>query len=307
MELRSIQQQLSQLEPMERSLEALYAQRRSCDQSVISSRAASRTAQEEADGLENRNVSNFLLQLTGKLEQRRQQAQQKYREALAKQTAAEAELEQIDQKICLHRSQLAQLRLLQEQYRQTLDEKRLSLRESGTEAGNRLLALEAQIAEAKKQRNEIREAASAGRRAKGTADRVLSQLKDADNWNTWDLVGGDGVITHLAKHSHLDEAQALLQDLQNDLSRFRTELEDTHIGTAVQVNADSFLRFADWFFDGLLVDLTMRDKIRQAQQSVGVTREQLTRVLEKLSQMENARSAEITRWGRELEMLVINA
>ena len=37
-------------------------------------------------------------------------------------------------------------------------------------------------------------------------DSVLSSLESAEGWGTWDLLGG-GLISDLAKHSHIDDAK----------------------------------------------------------------------------------------------------
>ena len=157
------------------------------------------------------------------------------------------------------------------------------------------------------QRKEIREAISAGHSARGTADRILSELESADNWNTWDILGGGGVITHMAKHGHLDEAQNMVSQLQSQLRRFKTELADIQISAAMQVNVDGFLRFADYFFDGLFADWAVGNRISQSHSSVSSTRSQISRTLDKLKEMEKAADQEIANLKAELDDLTIKA
>ena len=135
---------------------------------------------------------------------------------------------------------------------------------------------------------------------------MLSSLDSAEGWGTWDLFGG-GLIADLAKHSHLDEAQSSIEYLQSQLRRFKTELADVTIQADMQVNVDGFLRFADYFFDGLFVDWAVMDKISQSQSQVQSTRNQIESVLSRLDSMMNAVEQEQAQVKNRLDALVLSA
>ena len=122
--------------------------------------------------------------------------------------AAERELAAVDCEIQEIQSQLSELYGCENAYDSALAKKRAEIKASGTPAADEILGLEEKIAFLESQKREIREALSAGRNALRAADEVLSELKSAQDWNTWDMFGGGGIITHMAKHDHLDEAQA---------------------------------------------------------------------------------------------------
>ena len=121
------------------------------------------------------------------------------------------------------------------------------------------------------------------------------------------MFGGGGIITHMAKHSHLDEAQDLVSELQSKLRRFKTELADIQITANMQVNIDSFLRFADYFFDGLFADWAVGDKISQSMNSVSSTKSQISRTLDKLNSMEQAADHGITSLKQQVDDLIVKA
>ncbi len=84
----------------------------------------------------------------------------------------------------------------------------------------------------------------------------------------------------LAKYEELDDAQEQIEQLQVELRRFKTELADVEITADLQVTVDSFLKFADFFFDfGLFADWAVLDHINQAQSRVENTKDQIKRVL----------------------------
>lgn len=100
---------------------------------------------------------------------------------------------------------------------------------------------------------EIQEAISAGQRAQSTAQQILNSLKSAEDWGIWDLIGG-GVISHVAKHSHLDTAQGQVEQLQIELRRFKTELADVTIYADMNVKVEGFYSLQTdfrWTFRGL--------------------------------------------------------
>ncbi len=57
-----------------------------------------------------------------------------------------------------------------------------------------------------------------------------------------------------------------------------TELADVTIHADMQVNIDGFLRFADYFFDGLFANWAVLDQIGHSQTQVQSTRNQTENV-----------------------------
>ena len=153
------------------------------------------------------------------------------------------------------------------------------------------------------QERELQEASVAGQAALATADQILESLHSAENWGTWDLVGG-GLFADLAKHSRLDNAQALVEHLQSQLRTFRTELTDVTISVDFQVNIDGFLRVADYVFDGIFADWAVLDRINQSQVQVESTRDQIYAVLDRLQYMTVQAERERTELQQEIECLV---
>lgn len=305
--LDQLRQQAAGRGQLEAKLNELRSQKAAYERNVISLRVALREEQADVEKLEGKSLANYFFAVIGKLDDKLDRERQEAYAAKVKLDAAQRELERIDQDISQVRIQLSGILEAEKEYRQLLDQKRADLRASGTETGEQILTIEEGLALLENQKKEIREAIYAGSSARATADRILSELNDADNWNTWDLLGGGGIITHMAKHSHLDSAQDLVQELQSKLRRFKTELADVKISADVQVNIDGFLRFADYFFDGLFADWAVGNRISQSYDSVSGTRSKINRTIGKLEQMEKAADGEIQRLKAQLDELVAKA
>ena len=305
--LFELQQKVAMKPSLEAKLRELQNQRREYDREVISLRVVFRKEQEDVEKLEGRSLANYFFQVVGKLDEKLDQERKEAYAAKVKLDAAERELAGIESDISEIHGQLNEIRVAEAQYKDELERKRATLRASGTATGNQIIELEQRIAAMEAQKREIREAISAGYSARGTADRILSELNSADGWNTWDMFGGGGIITHMAKHSHLDSAQDLVSELQSKLRRFKTELADIQITANMQVNVDGFLRFADYFFDGLFADWAVGDRINQSMNSVSSTKSQISRTLDKLNSMEQAADRGIASLKQQLDELIVKA
>lgn len=114
---------------------------------------------------------------------------------------------------------------------------------------------------------EIREAIEAGERALQSLRNAESQLSTARGLGIWDMLGG-GIFATWMKHSKLEDAQQSMQQANWDLERFRKELEDVEVPLEIKVEVGKFLTFADFFFDGIVADIMVQNKIKEAGEQV---------------------------------------
>lgn len=72
----------------------------------------------------------------------------------------------------------------------------------------------------------------------------------------------------MVKHSKMDQAKQNMEEARNDLRNFSRELNDVNMTCHLDIETGDFLSFADWFFDGFVVDWMVQDRINQASQQV---------------------------------------
>ena len=114
---------------------------------------------------------------------------------------------------------------------------------------------------------EKREAADAGNRALRSLKAAQENLNSAKNWGIWDMLGG-GFLSTMAKHSKMDRAKENLAKARSDLKNFSRELQDVNMACHLDIETGDFLSFADWFFDGFVVDWMVQDRINEASRQV---------------------------------------
>ena len=305
-DLQSLQQKLSRKKHLQALLKELHTQRIELETKVASLKKIMEEDEYDVTRLERRGLASLFYGIVGKKEEKLNEERREAVTSKAKYDVAMQEMNLVQRRISRYEEELTALKDIEMQYAYALKEKVKLLKATATPVSEKILQYEEQISGFENQKKEIREAISAGNKAKNIAEQVLSELDDAEGWGTWDLLGG-GLISDLAKHSSLDDAQEEIEHLQVQLRRFKTELADVTIRAEMQVNIDGFLRFADYFFDGLFADWAVLDKIEESQAEVKNIIKQIQAVLDKLALMLASAEKDQKALQSMLDDLIINA
>lgn len=124
---------------------------------------------------------------------------------------------------------------------------------------------------------EIDEAIASGEHALISLREAQNKLNSARNWGIFDMLGG-GLITDLIKHSKMNDASAYLEEAKRDLLVFQKELQDVQGTIDLKVDVSEFLTFADFFFDGFIMDYVVQTRIAEARKQI----EEAIPIVEKL-------------------------
>lgn len=114
---------------------------------------------------------------------------------------------------------------------------------------------------------EIDEAIASGERALVSLKEAQNKLNSARNWGIFDMLGG-GLIADIIKHSKMNDASTYLEEAKRDLLVFQKELQDVQETIDLKVDVDGFLTFADFFFDGIIMDYVVQSKIAEARRQI---------------------------------------
>ena len=305
-QLQKLQERIARKRQLEAQVSELRTQHSALSARVQELEAIKMQEQADVDKLEGRSLAAFFYHVIGKMDEQLNKEREEAYAARVKYDAAARELSAVEGELARYEAELADLHDCERQYDTVLKEKADAVKAAGGTAAEEILKAEERLAFLDSQSRELQEAVSVGSSALSTTDQVLSSLDSAEGWGTWDLLGG-GLISDLAKHSHLDEAQDNIERLQSQLRRFKTELADVRISADMQVNVDGFLRFADYFFDGLFADWAVLDKISQSQERVRSTRCQIESVLSRLDGMQRSVEREQAQLQNKLDSLVRDA
>ncbi|KRF13343.1 hypothetical protein [Paenibacillus sp. Soil787] len=140
-----------------------------------------------------------------------------------------------------------------------------------------------QKAEFQLQAKELQEALSAGESVMDHLQLAAGSLRSARNWGTYDMLGGGMLSTHF-KHGKIDEAMDHMHAARSSLSRFEKELKDVHMTLSMDSQISGFLKFSDYFFDGLIIDWLVQDKIQEKSKQVENKSKEVKRLCNELEQ-----------------------
>ena len=294
-QLDQLRERIARKRKLSTEINALENQRASLAARVQQLKEETYQEQLDVDKLENFSAAKLFAQIMGNLDERLEKERSELYAAALRYDSARQELHAVEADLAARREELSLLGNCEAEYDRLLEARARELRQDPqSPAARRLLALEERQAQLASREKELQEAIQAGYNALSDISSIESALSSAEGWGTWDVFGG-GLISDMAKYSHLDDAQQQINGLQRSLSRFCTELADVDIRTGIQIEVDSFLRFADYFFDNIFTDWAVLDRIRHTQSQIhevdGSVRTILSRLERDLEQCRRDRQA----------------
>ena len=305
--LEQLREKMARRRRLNAEVSTLEERRVSLAQRVQQLKEETYKEQLDVDQLENFSAAKLFYQIVGKLDERLEKEQAELYAAALRYDSARQELQSVESELDSRRRELSLLEGCEREYERLLAEKARVLREDpNSPSARRLLALEERQAQLSAREKELNEAIRAGYDALSDIGTIEESLSSAEGWGTWDVFGG-GLISDMAKYSHLDEAQRQINTLQRSLSRFRTELADVDIRMDIQIEVDSFLRFADYFFDNIFTDWAVLDRIRNTQSQIQQVDGSVRTIVSRLERNLEQCRQDIQQTAQERKDFLVNA
>ncbi len=257
----------------------------------------------DAERLTGNNLSVLFYKIIGRFEEK---AEKEQREALS----ARLHYEQCLLNLEDVRTQIREIEADNEkyigseaEYQFFYVEKEKMLRQENGAAAQKIMKLEERIEDNKNNLREIEEAFNAGTDVLESLDRSLKSLGSASNWGVFDMFAG-GLITTAVKHSKVDDAAAEAEEAQHRLRLFNAELADVQITNDICFETGGFLKFADFFFDGLIVDWFMQKRIHESAYSIEDVKKQVIETMNKLDELKAVEKEIISKLEKEMKEII---
>ena len=238
-----------------------------------------RLKKEEADvkRLEGMSLSGMFHEILGRKEEKLDKERQEFLAAKLKYDECRHSVSAMERDILLTEKRLQELGDPEAAYAALFKEKEsLVLKDDQ----DKLFQLNDHLADLNSEVKEAKEAIDAGEKVLVSIENVLLALKKAKTWGVVDIVGG-GLIITAVKHSKIDKANQLAQQVQHLLRNFQRELADVQADgkSPLSVDISGFSTFADYFFDGLIFDWIVQSKINKSYNNVMDMKEKVVRVV----------------------------
>ncbi|MDR0471608.1 MAG: hypothetical protein LBH79_07815 [Nitrososphaerota archaeon] len=245
--------------------------------------------------IQKNSLSAFMFKISGKYDGKLEKEQRKEIDAkLAYDCAVTnlACLEQEKNELTFH---ILALQADKETYQTELANKRDTISSQQTvPEGAQYAELENERTAIITQITEIEQAISALAHAKATVKTMLQSLKSAQDWATYDAFTRGGIITHMKKYSHIDEAEKNYHLLSSQLRNLQSELNDVEGLTLSGFNEiSSSQRAIDFWFDNIFTDLSIRNQVKD-------NAEQMNRLLTNMNTIESTLNSKLNQKSEEL-------
>lgn len=304
-QLGQLQEQVIEKKRQETILRELHKQHRELQDKLYDLGRIRSAENADVEKLEKFTLMSLYYLIIGKKNEILDKERQEAYMAQLKYDSAKEELEAVAVDIQNTKKLLANYADCERKYVELKAEKKEAIKKSGSHEAEHILEIEEEILILENRLKEIREAYVVGSEALRIADEIINSLKKAKGLGTWDTFGGGGLITDIAKRSNLNTAERLVGDLQRKLRKYKTELADVTIEANVEVSHGEFLNFADMFFDGLLVDWTVLNRITNSVNQAEATRGKIVSMQYRLDNMKNSIDREIEQKKKTLDSLLV--
>lgn len=306
MDIREMRDMVQKKASLKAKLLELHRQKDELKESIRELGYQKDKEQSDIDRLEKGGLSSFLHQIMGRREEKLDKERQEAYAAAVKYETAVGQLEAVNKDIRDLEKMISETGNIELQLEAALRERKEWLKTHSEDKGARILEKEERIAWLHNQQREIEEAINVGSRAVRLAEQINRELDSAHGWGVYDMVGG-GLLADMVKHSHLDTAQEQINSLQSELRNFKKELADVSMNEQMRVQVDGFLKFADFFWDGLFTDILVLDRIKKSQNQMQTCLISLNRAMSRLETMKNDTRREAEAAENAICTLVENA
>lgn len=303
-QLCELQNQVFHYQRMKAQLKDLQEQQEHLKKKVEELAIERQDELEDVERLERHSLSTFFYRLTGKKDEMLGKERKEAYIAAVKYDAAAREQELVEQYIKKCELELAALTGCEQRYTECLKEKERFLKRMNGDSAKDIFQMEQRLQYMEQEAQEIQEAVDAGKRALATADKILDTLESAEGWSTLDRIGG-GILMDMEKYEELDKVQELVELLQEALYRLKAELADITIRADIRIQADDFLQFADYFFDGFFADLALKKQIKLSKEQTENIKRQIQMVLARLGVVQGTLEQNRRETQEELEKLIL--
>jgi len=299
--LANLTQELEQLRRQQRLMVEVQAQLTRERGRLAGLKRTLDAEERDVTSMEGVSLSNLFHTVLGDKDARLEQERQEFLRAKLKHDEAAYAVAQLESELAGLQAKVDRLPAMEADYAALINQKEESMLQS--EDSGELKDLRDRLTELSREQNELREALAAGQSAAASLAAVRKSLESAAGWGVWDMMGG-GLLSTMAKHSHMDQAKEHAHQAEQALRRFHRELQDVQAQLEVHLQLDGFLRFADYFFDGLIVDWSVQSRINSSREAVGQAERRVSEMIARLEARLRTTEQSLQEASRERESLV---
>jgi len=238
----------------------------------------------DVEHLEKLSVKGLFHKILGSKEQQIEKERQEYLQASLKFNEQKKSVEILEYERSLLENKITNLKTLESKLDNLIEQREKLLIQEDPKRGPQILDLIMEIDETTERMKQLKTTFKLGQEALGKLDRMIGYLQQAKNWGRWDMMGRGPAMSYI-KHSAIDKARDLSLQTKHILMRYEDELRSVFKDRnfSFNVHIDTFSKFTDIFFDNLISDWIIQQKIQKALSDVVNVRNRVNEVNKSLN------------------------
>ena len=222
---------------------------------------------QEVKDLENITLKSIWYDLLNKKFSELEREQAEYYQAKMQFEILQNKFDNLSFEIKTYKAQVLDYQTIKAQYEGLIQEKMRFLKENNHASVKEIFDKQEVLVKSDADIKEIQEALSATENVLNNLPEVMKDLKDAKNYATWDMVGGGTMATYM-KRQKMNDAKLGIIKINYVLDKLRRELKDLKPNLIpTEIKFDTSWEFADYFFDNLIIDMQISNRIAEAYSS----------------------------------------
>lgn len=303
-ELEALRQKLAHLSDLQQQLQTINQRIDTMESMLPSLEQSVQDEQADVDRMESGGITSFVYGILGRQEEKLEKERQEAKAAKEQYQSALRTLQELHRQKEMLTDSIAQLGNVQQEYQRHYDLEREKILGGAGPSSARLRQLEEDGRQLRSLEQELIEAQDSGDAVMDQINRIRKSLGSASTWGTIDLFT-DGFFADMAKYSHMDDAQAEMQELNRLLRRFSKELQDVDAHANLSADIGSGMRFADFFFDGFFTDAMALNRIDRVKSQVENIASQVQHHLDTVSRRLSYVTTTIQQKSQEAKDLIL--
>jgi len=220
---------------------------------------------EDLSEIESGGLKPFFYKVLGSKEKQIEKERQEYLAASLKFNEHQKSVEVLQYEVELLHKKLGDTVPLENELRTLKARRENEILKSHPTLAQQLLELANNMDKLYAYKKELNDVDVVGKKCIQSLNDMIHHLKQAKQWGNWDMMGGKSRIAGYNKHSAIDRAKNISVLVKHELINLNKELADVGKEKShFQLNMDNFASFTDIFFDNLISDWVIQQKIVNA-------------------------------------------
>jgi len=284
--LNKIKKKWYELERVRKHLEGLHKEYAKEEKLLKKRERKMKKEFEEYDAMEGKSIKGFFYSVLGSKEDQIEKERQEYIQASLEYEESRKAIDMLSYEIEVLESKASKLSQIEAEYKVLIKKREKELLKDPSGAGHTLRKIVEQRRFNEQVQHEIKQAEKAGVRSLELLQQMIRHLQAARNWGNWDMYG-KGRMASYNKQGAVDRAKESAYRVRHQLNIYQKELADIY-GNRQQFNfnfnIESINSFTDIFFDNLITDWIIQQKINNSLNSVKTIHDKVLRIQQNLAQ-----------------------